>query len=84
MFIQDNKNWQKLDKETEELVIDNVRYVRPIDSKSISLDCEYCKILISTVEDVEHMKKSNVCESCYDLYYYPNKEKWDLGWRPNN
>ena len=23
------------------------------------------------------------CEECELTYYYPNKEKWDKGWRPD-
>lgn len=79
-----NANWIKLDKEFEELIIDNMRFIRPIGSISTSLDCPICKKLIATVEDVESIKKENSCEECYLLHYYPNKEKWEKGWRPNN
>lgn len=80
--VHDQK-WEKIDNYEEETIFNGIKFIRPIDSKSLPLDCSYCKVLISTIEDVECLKKSNLCEMCYDLYYYPNKEKWDNGWRPN-
>jgi hypothetical protein len=35
------------------------------------------------MKDVISAKEKNICNDCYEIYYYPNKEKWDKGWRPN-
>ena len=78
-----NHKWNKIDNYEEEAIIDGIKFIRPIGDKPISLDCSFCKILISTIDDVEYMKKHNICHSCHDLYYFHNKEKWDKGWRPN-
>jgi formylmethanofuran dehydrogenase subunit E len=78
-----NKKWNKIDKNEEESFINNIKFIRPINDNPISLDCNNCKELISTVDDVESAKDKSICKLCYDLYYYPNKEKWDKGWRPN-
>lgn len=78
-----NQKWEKVDEFEEETYYKNIKFTRPVGDTPISLDCSFCKVLISTIEDVEKMKSYNICHSCYDLYYYPNKEKWDKGWRPN-
>ena len=38
--------------------------------------------MIATVEDIETMKNIGCCTECEIVYYYPNKQKWDNGWRP--
>lgn len=78
-----NQKWEKIDNNEEETILNGVKFIRPIGDQPLPLDCSFCKKLISTVEDVECLKKSNLCEICYDLYYYHNKEKWNNGWRPN-
>ena len=82
MLSIDNVSWKKIDKTTEEAVINNCRFVRPIDSKTISLDCPSCKILLSNVDDIESVKRNDVCKDCFLIYYYKNKENWESGWRP--
>jgi len=84
MLNSNDWNWIKIDEENEEAYVGGVRYVRPLGVEAISLDCPVCKKLIATVEDVEAMKKEGCCEECYLIYYYPNKEKWEKGWRPSN
>lgn len=84
MLNIDNAIWTSIDNKIEETFIEGVRYVRPKDSYTLSLDCPCCKLLIATVEDVECLKKNDVCESCYLIHYYKNKEKWQNGWRPYN
>ena len=59
-----------------------VVWIDETDEKPLSIDCSVCKKLVATVEDVESIKKYNCCEDCELIYYYPNKEKWDKGWRP--
>lgn len=78
-----DQKWEKIDDYEEETYYKGIKFIRPVGDKPLSLDCSFCKKLISTIDDVEKMKSKNICCSCYDLYYYPNKEKWDKGWRPN-
>lgn len=72
-----DKKWEKIDNETEELILNDIKFIRPTGDKPLSLDCKNCKILISSVEDVEYVKEHNVCESCYNLYYYDFEENKD-------
>lgn len=81
--LNNNKNWKKIDNDFEELIIDNIKFIREIGDKSIPLGCPICKKLIVCLEDVEKMKKENCCDECYLDYYYINKEAWVKGWRPN-
>lgn len=83
MSFVNNNEWKKIDNNEEEIIIDGIKFIRPINDNPLPLACSYCKVLVSTIEDIETLKKKNICETCYDLYYYPYKEKWDKGWRPN-
>ena len=78
-----NNGWHKIDEEVEEKIVDNIIFKRPIKHSYCPLFCGTCKNAISTIEDVDMMKKERVCELCYITYYFVNKEKWDRGWRPN-
>ena len=78
-----NNNWNKIDKENEEKIVGDIIFKRPIKFEYCPLYCDSCKNVISTIEDVNMMKKEKVCELCYITHYYTNKEKWHLGWRPN-
>ncbi len=78
-----NNNWKKIDQINEEKIDSNIIFKRPIVHDYCPLFCKSCKNIISTIEDVEMMKKESVCELCYITYYYTNKEKWQEGWRPN-
>ena len=81
--ITNPDKWIKIDNDYEEIVINDVRFVREIGDTALSLDCPICKKLIGCIEDVEYLKKENCCETCYNDYYYINKENWEKGWRPN-
>ena len=81
--ITNPDKWIKIDNNYEEIVINDIRFVREIGDTALSLDCPICKKLIGCIEDVEYLKKENCCETCYNDYYYTNKEKWEKGWRPN-
>lgn len=82
MLDTNDIEWKKIDKYTEEQTKNEIRYIRPVNSVSLSIDCPCCKKLISTVEDVESLKQINACEECNIVFYYQNKEKWLNGWRP--
>lgn len=81
--ITNPDEWIKIDNNYEEVIINDVRFVREIGDTALSLDCPICKKLIGCIEDVEYLKRENCCENCYNDYYYINKEKWEKGWRPN-
>ena len=76
------KGWQKIDNETEEKVQGIARFIRPILFDFCPISCNSCNKAIATVEDVEIMKKEKVCEECYEMFYFTNKQKWEEGWRP--
>jgi hypothetical protein len=83
MLDLNKDKWNKIDKLEEEKVVNNIVFVRPVNSTTLPLSCTCCKILISSIEDVEAMNKKLICHVCYELYYTNNKEKWDKGWRPD-
>ncbi len=78
-----NSGWKKIDSNNEEKIVDDIIFKRPIEFEYCPVYCKSCNNVLSTVEDVEMMKKEKVCEECYITYYYTNKEKWHQGWRPN-
>lgn len=82
MLDMNNLKWEKIDKFSEELTKNGIRYIRPVGNKALSIDCPCCKKLISTVEDVASLKSIDACEECNIIFYHPNKEKWLKGWRP--
>lgn len=60
--------WIKIDDNYEEAYLNNIRFVRPVNQINISLSCSFCKCLISSIEDVEQMKKNNKCYTCGNNY----------------
>jgi hypothetical protein len=76
------KGWQKIDNKTEEKVYNSTRFIRPIVFDFCPISCGSCSQAIATVEDVQMMKKEKVCEQCYEMFYFTNKDKWAQGWRP--
>ena len=76
------KGWQSIDNETEEKIYNSARFIRPIVFDFCPISCGSCNQAIATVEDVQMMKKEKVCEQCYDMFYFTNKDKWKQGWRP--
>ena len=45
MLSIDEAKWNKIDKDTEVTKIGKYRFVRPVNSKTIPLDCPSCKKL---------------------------------------
>ena len=82
MLSIDKVKWNKIDKDTEVTKIGKYRFIRPINSKTIPLDCPSCKKLLNNVDDIESVKANDVCKECFLVHYYQNKEKWENGWRP--
>ena len=83
MSTGDELVWEAIDKETEVAFYKDIKFIRPIDHKTLPVDCPVCKVLLSNVDDVSSVRENDACESCYLTHYYPNKEKWEKGWRPS-
>jgi len=66
--MSDTFKWKKIDKYFEEAIVNKIRFIRPVDSNPVSLTCSKCKILISSIEDVEEMNKNNKCYTCSNNY----------------
>jgi len=58
-------------------------WINESNEKTLPLDCPVCHNMIVTVEDVNSLREKECCADCNITYYYPNKEKWDKGWRPD-
>ena len=66
MLNINKQKWIKTDNETEHTYF---------------LGCKF-ETMLYNVDDIESVKNNDVCEQCYLIYYYSNKEKWEKGWRP--
>lgn len=51
-------------------------------SKNIPHSCSICGYLLRDRDDFESYEKCSACTICADIYYYPNAEAWEAGWRP--
>jgi len=52
-------------------------------NKAIPHTCSVCGFLLRDDRDFETAKKTSTCCECADIYYYPNIDAWESGWRPN-
>lgn len=75
--------WIEIDEENEYCVYKGITFKRKKSCNTVPIDCPVCKKMLITVEDIQAYKRVEACESCELDHYYPNKEKWDNGWRPN-
>lgn len=82
MLNINKQKWIKTDNETEYTYFLGCKFERPINSKTIPLSCPCCNIMLNNVDDIESVKNNDICEQCYLIHYYSNKEKWEKGWRP--
>jgi len=64
--------------------MNKVKVVKPKDYEPEAKDCPVCGISFSHVDDVINYRKYGCCEACDVKYRYPNREKWENGWRPDN
>lgn len=44
--------------------------------------CKLCSSIMGGILDEESFKKFGCCDSCATFWAYPNKTKWEEGWRP--
>ena len=75
-------DWKSINDEWEEKEVNGVVFKRQKNIETIPLDCPVCKLMLVTVEDVNSYREVGSCDNCKLVHYYPNKEKWDKGWRP--
>ena len=61
----------------------NIAIIKPKDYIKTVLDCPVCKKALSSYDDVCCYEKNGCCQDCDLVYRYPNKEKWEQGWRPS-
>ena len=69
----------------EMMHMSNIKFnwIDETDESPLPISCPVCDVLIATSNDVSSLKDKGCCEECELTYYYPNKEKWDKGWRPD-
>ena len=44
--------------------------------------CEVCQSAIGDLIDSQSVENVGCCRSCEHELFEPNREKWELGWRP--
>ena len=64
--------------------MNNVIVVVPEDYKPEPKDCPICKQAFAHKQDVINYRTHGCCTRCEIKHRYPNKEKWEEGWRPDN
>ena len=69
-----NEKWNKIDENNESIVINDITFSRPINSKTVSIDCPECKVLLCTIEDCESYKKFGLCEEWSYSKSFTNKD----------
>jgi hypothetical protein len=78
-----NGKWVVIDDKNEYCKHEGIIFKRQKNAETIPVDCPVCKIMLVTVEDIQSFKRVECCEKCELIHYYPNREKWKKGWRPN-
>ena len=65
-------------------IIETNNLIIVIDSGYSSKDfnCQVCGFIIRGLEDVTSVNNYGCCTDCEDYYYWPNKSRWEDGWRP--
>jgi len=58
--------------------------VIPKDYKPETKDCPICKMAFCDMSDVINFRRHGCCMACDVKHRYPNQEKWENGWRPDN
>ena len=64
--------------------MNNIVIIIPKELKPETKDCPVCNLAFSDRKDVINFRIHGCCEACDVKYRYPNREKWEEGWRPNN
>jgi hypothetical protein len=59
--------------------------IKPIETAEAQpLFCPLCESIMRSEMDEESYKKFTCCDSCAITWAYPNREKWNAGWRPTS
>jgi len=64
--------------------MNKIKIIIPTDYKPEPKDCPICLLAFIHVSDVINFRKHGCCKTCDIKFRYPNKEKWENGWRPDN
>ncbi len=64
--------------------MNNTIVIVPEGYKPDPKDCPICKKAFSDLRDIVNFRKWGCCNECDIKYRYPNREKWENGWRPDN
>jgi len=54
-----------------------------VDSTANACECAVCGFVLRDDKDMASYFDKGACTECVDTYYYPNADKWQMGWRPN-
>ena len=69
-----NSKWESLDNETETTTVNNIVFIRPKKSVTLSISCKECNLLISSIEDCESLQENDVCFDCYTNKSFTKKD----------
>lgn len=59
--------------------------IKPKDfRKGRPIFCPLCEVIMRTKLDEEAYSKFECCDSCATYWAYPNKDRWNKGWRPSS
>jgi len=76
--------WESLDSEKEIKILSRVVVVRPKDKRSVvPVFCPCCSFPMKVVDDFLAYREFECCHHCELKFARTNKERWDLGWRPD-
>ena len=64
--------------------MNKIKVIVPKKYKPETKDCPICKLAFSDISDVINFRKHGCCMACDIKIRYPNREKWENGWRPDN
>ena len=68
----------------DDVIIEDDKFIIVIENgfKKQQFDCPVCKLALRNIVDVNSFKLCGACKDCQDFFYWPNKLKWEEGWRP--
>ena len=69
-----NNMWLKIDDKNEVKYVNGIKFIRPINSNSLPIECPNCNELVSTIEDCLSLKDNNLCEECSITKSFSNKD----------
>ena len=52
------------------------------ETNRVPLECPVCHYLMATLEDTISFQHYACCSACETRWAYPNKDRWQSGWRP--